>query len=346
MQDNMILHLTEALRRHKARLGSAAKLAESVHIANDYNADCRVDRRALERLCQNNVGSVQLRLDQIEALDRWLRAEGEKPLLAKRRSLVDSIWESYDINFLIASKFLEDWQTDVISRWDLRATTWLLRTPLNQRRVGIRDISGQDSWDEEEEHLEDAANIAIASPVANFASTAIMSRMIGISPHRKVHYSELPFFIVGQKRDEKLDLSFIRPRSELDGTKDAHLLPESRDMRALVINGKSYRNNSREEYALILAQRIPKQSHVQLVLCGLTGRGTYQLARIIQSGEPAEILPPLESNQEHQPIFMVVYRLEFDSAWDSGPRDSVVEFTAVDGPRLLREVNGQWQPEV
>lgn len=345
MKNYEIQHLVEVLQRHKTRLGSWSQLAQAIYEANNRDKSRRIDRRTLERLCGEGSATVQLRVGHLLALDHWLDLEDEGALLTKKRSLIDSVRESYNVNFLIAAEYWEDMQTDVVRRWDLRATTRLLRTPLNRLHVGIWDIKGPENWRDHDVRIINAANISIASPVANHASQVLMSRMIGIAPDTTVDFESLPFFIVGSERDESLNRSFIRPRSEVAKTAYAGQLPEYPGKRALVVNGKWYVGSDEKDYALLLAQRNPDNGHVQMVLCGLTGQATYKLARIIQSGQPPETLPALKSGQAHPPIYFVIYQLTPDAAHSNGGRNghSAIDGTPIDSPKFIHYVDDEWQ---
>ena len=345
MKSYEIQHLVEVLQRHKTRLGSWSQLARAIHIANNRDKSRRIDRRTLERLCGEESTAVQLKIGHLLALDHWLGLEDEGALLAKKRSLVDSLRESYNVNFLVAAEYWPEMQTDVVRRWDLRATTRLLRTPLNRLHVGIWDIAGPENWRENDVRIVNAANISIGSPVASHASQVLMSRMIGIGPNASVDFESLPFFIVGSERDESLNRSFVRTRSEMAKTPYARQLPEKSSRRALVVNGKWHVGTDDEDYALLLAQRNPHNGHVQMVLCGLTGQGTYKLARIIQAGQPSETMPVLKTGQKHPPIFLAIYRLtQGDENGGRGRNGhSVIDGIAVDSPMFIHHVDGEWQ---
>lgn len=345
MQSYEIQHLVEVLQRYKMRLGSWSQLAQAIHVANNRDKSRRIDRRTLERLCGEESNNVQLKIGHLLALDHWLGMEDEGSLLTKQRSLIDSVRESYSVNFLVACTTSPQLRTDVISRWDLRATTRLLRTPLNRLHVGIWDIKGPENWREHDVRITNAANISIGSPVASHASQVIMSRMLGIAPNNRLEFESLPFYIVGSERDESLNRSFVRARSEIARTPYVTQLPELSDKRALVVNGKWYVSTDDEDYAMLLAQRNPDNGHVQMVLCGLTGHGTYKLARILQSGQPAETMPALKAGQKHPPIFIAIYRLTPGTDNGRGGRNghAVIDGTAVDSPTFVHHVDGEWQ---
>lgn len=345
MQSYEIQHLVEVLQRNMTQLGSWSRVAEAIHVTNNRDPSRRIDRRTLEKLCTKEGDSVQLKIAQLLALDHWMGSQDEGSLLAKRRSLIDSIRESYNVNFLVAAEYWPEMQTDVVRRWDLRATTRLLRTPLNRLHVGIWDIEGPENWRGHDVRIINAANISIGSPVSSHASQVLMSRMIGISPNDSIDFESLPFCIVGSERDESLKRSFVRPRSEMAKTPYAPQLPRSPDKRALVVNGKWYVSTEDEDYALLLAQRNPDNGHVQMVLCGLSGQGTYKLARILQSGQPAETIPALKTGQKNPPVFIVIYRLTGVANSDGGGRNghAVIDGVAVDSPKFIHHVDGEWQ---
>lgn len=345
MQNYEIQHLVEVLQRHMTRLGSWSKLTQAIHVANNLDHSRWIDRRTLKRLCGEESVSVQLKVGQILAIDHWLGLEGEGSLLTKQRSLVDSVRESYNVNFLMAAAHSPQMHTDVVRRWDLRATTRLMRTSLNRLQVGIWDITGPENWRENDVRIINAANISIASPVASHASQVLMSRMIGIAPDHPIDFEALPFFIVGCERDELLNRSFVRTRSEISKTAYVSQLPKNSNKRALVVNGKWYVSTDEDDYALLLAQRNPDNGHVQMVLCGLTGQGTYQLARIIQSGQPAETIPALKAGQNHPPIFIVIYRLALGAAGADSGRNGheVIDSTAVDSPTFIHYIDDEWE---
>ncbi|MCP4982638.1 MAG: hypothetical protein GY935_19345 [Gammaproteobacteria bacterium] len=344
-QNYEIQHLAEVLQRYMRIEGSWSQLTDEIDKANNFDPGRRIDRRTLKRLCTEECTSVQLRIGQILALDHWLGLKDEGSLLARRRSLIDSVGESYNVNFLVAAAYSPQMHTDVIRRWDLRATTRLMRTPLNQLHVAIWDITGPENWREQDVRIVNAANISIGSPVASHVSQVLMSRMVGIAHNQPINFEALPFFIVGCERDETLERSFVRPRSEISRTDYVGQLPKNPNKRALVVNGKWYVSDDENDYALLLAQRNPDNGHVQMVICGLTGQGTYQLSRIVQSGQPAETMPALEAGQWRPPIFIAIYRLTPSAASAGGGRNGheVIDGVAIDSPMLAHSVDDEWQ---
>jgi len=344
MKSHEIQHLVEVLLRYKTRLKTWGKVAAAIDVANKHDKSLKIDRRTLGRICEE-PDLVQLKLGHLLAIDRWLRLEGENELLAKQRSLIDSVRESYNVNFLVACTTSPHSRHEVISRWDLRGVTRLLRTPLNRLHVSIFDIEGPENWREDDVRIINAANISIASPVTSYASQAIMSRMIGIAPDAPIDFEMLPFFIVGCDRDESNSHSFVRRRSELAQTSYATQLPDDSDKRALVVNGKWYLGTDDVDYALLLVQRNPGNGHVQMVLCGLTGKSTYQLSRIIQSGQPAETMPALKSGEKRPPIFVAIYRLAQSADNADGNRNGhgALDWEAIDSPEFIHYASVKWQ---
>ena len=81
------------------------------------------------------------------------------------------------------------------------------------------------------------------------------------------------------------------------------------------------------------------------MLLGLTGRGTYQLARILQGDQPQQTVPEWEEGESHPPILLMLYRLVLES--DDENQDfaakKVVNYSAVQSPVLLRFTNGKWR---
>lgn len=344
MKSHEIQHLVEVLQRYKTRLKTWGKVARAIDVANNHDESLKIDRRTLRRICEE-PDTVQLKLGHLLAIDCWLRLEDESELLAKQRSLIDSVRESYNVNFLVACTTSPHSRYEVISRWDLRAVTRLLRTPLNRLHVSICDIEGPKNWREDDVRIINAANISIASPVTSYASQAIMSRMIGIAPDTPIDFEALPFFIVGCNRDESLNQSFVRRRSEVAKTPYATQMPDDSDKRALVVNGKWHVSTDDVDYALLLAQRNPGNGHVQMVLCGLTGKSTYKLARIIQSGQPTETMPALKSGEDRPPIFVAIYRLAQSADNANGSRNGhgALDWDTVGSPMFIHYSSDKWQ---
>jgi hypothetical protein len=344
MKSYEIQHLVEVLLRHRVKLKTWGKVARAIEKANNFDESLKIDRRTLARICEE-TDAVQLKLGHLLAIDRWLRLENEGELLARHRSLIDSIRESYNVNILVACTASPNSRYEVISRWDLRASTRLLRTPINSLYVRIWDIKGPENWRYDDTRIINAANISIASPVASYASQAIMSKMIGLAPDAQTDLEALPFYIVGCDRDESIDRNFVRKRSEMASTAYAGLLPDDPDKRALVIGGKWYVSTDDTDYALLLAQRNPGNGHVQMVLCGLIGPSTYKLARIIQAGQPSETLPALKSGDKRPPIFMALYKLPQGSDNAKGGRNGLgaLDWSIVDSPGFIHYKAKKWQ---
>lgn len=340
-----IQYLLEVLQRYREDLKTWGKVARAINDASKGEAGPKIDWRTLRRICEK-PDTVQLKLHHLIAIDRWLRIEREGELLARHRSLIDSLCESYNLNILVACKTFDELNYEFISRWDLRAVSRLLRSPLNRLNYVIWDIEGAENWPQEDVRITNAANISIASPVASYPSQAIMSKMIGIHPYRAIDFQALPFFVVGCDRDEWIvDRSFVRRRSEIANTRYAKYLPPDTGKRVLMVNGNWYSSTDDVDYALLLAQRNPGNGHVQMVLCGLTGPGTYNLARIVESGQPSETLPPLRQGTSRPPILVAVFRLTQTSQSKHGGRSehSALDWDMVMSPVLLKFRANKWR---
>lgn len=345
MENQLIHRLATILRRHKGRLGSWPKLAQAIEDANDRDPSRRIERRTLEKICGKSAETVQLRLGQLLALDTWISLSNEGSLLARDESLLDSVLESYSVNFLVAAKQMPDMRGEAVARYDLRAITRLLRTKLNRLKVGIWDIEGPKNWRSSDTQIVNAANISIGSPVANYASEMLMRRMLGVSTQTMTSLTQLPFFIVGAQRDEKLNSTFVHSAAEATLRNPNAGIGIDPDRRVLVVNNKWHVSSAQEDYALLLAQRDRANGQVQLVLCGLTGQGTYQLARLLQAGQPPRVMPALNAGEKNPPILTAVYKLTMKPNDSEHSRDpmKVIGVAAVGPPAFIRHVDGEWR---
>lgn len=345
MDDHVFEQLKHVLLKHRDRLGSWTKLSDAIADTNDRRRDRHIDRRTLERICGDGVESVQLRIAQLVALDQFLVLYNESPLLTKRLSPIDSIAESFSVNFLVAANYHPAIRDDTIARWDLRALTRLMRTRVNELRVRIWDITGPDNWRDSDPRIVNSANIAIGSPVANFASEMLLSRMVGVTAQSECPIGGLPFAIVCAARDKDVKSVFVRDRRDAAQIDPIALEDLESERRGIAVGGRLYVSTANRDYGLLIAQRSPANGQVQMVLCGLTGQATYQLARILQGGEPACALPPLLTGEEHPPILLTLY--EFTLVPDEQGRGRnthrVISFAPVIGPAFLHYIGQQWQ---
>jgi len=344
MDDQVVDRLKQVLLKHKKRLGSWTRLMDAIADANDRQPDRHIDRRTLERLSGAGIKDVQLRIGQLLALDHYFSLNNEGALLTKSLSPLASIAESFNVNFLVAAKDHPALRDDAIARWDLRAITRLMRTQLNALSIRIWDITGPENWRGTDPRIVNGANVAIGSPVANHASEVLLANMIGVTPDEKCPLEALPFFIVAAARDWNVKSAFVRDRQ--DGMRiDARAVNElDAEQRGIVLGSRLYVSTKTRDYGLLVAQRNPANGQAQMVLCGLTGQGTYQVARILQSGEPACTLPPLLTGEKHPPILVALYELTLVP--DEHPRGRnthrVVSFAAVAGPGFLHHLQGEW----
>jgi hypothetical protein len=347
MKDHAVSRLTHVLRTYKDRLGSWSKLAGAIRIANEHRRDRRIDRRTLEKICDDDeLETVRLNIGQLIALDRFFMASNEGSLLSRDDSLIDAVAESLDVNFMVAAKYVPGLNDEAIARWDLRAITRLLRTRLNQLQVRIWDVTGPANWKGGDPRIKHGANIAIGSPIANFASEVILSRMLGLEVGGEYPIERLPFSIVRAANDKHVKSIFVRSRTDaarIDAEATEELDPERR---ALIVGDQMFVSNDDESYALLVAQRDKESGQAQIVLCGLTGPGTYYLARILQGGGPAQSVPESRSEQ-HPPILLTAYKLMLEpdrrDLADGVQRRRVVGATPVHGPAVIHFVDEEWQ---
>ena len=215
MEDHVVSRLTNVLRTHHARLGSWSRLAEEIRIANDRRPDRRIDRRTLERICdQNELESVRLNIGQLIAIDRFFESKYEGSLMSREHSLIDAVAESLEVNFFVAAKYVPALQDEAIARWDFRAITRLLRTRLNLLRPRIWDVAGPENWNDKDPRIRQGANIAIGSPIANYASEAMLNGMLGFRVGEKQSIFRLPFSIISAVGDRRSKSTFVRSRAD------------------------------------------------------------------------------------------------------------------------------------
>ena len=344
MDDHVVDRLKHVLLKHKNRLGSWSRLMDEIADANNRQPERHIDRRTLEKICGDDIEDVKLRISQLLALDHFFNLNNEGPLLTKSLSPISSIAESFNVNFLVAARYHPALRDDAIARWDLRALTRLMRTQLNQLNIAVWDITGPDNWRDGDLRIVNSANVAIGSPVVNYGSEVLLSRMIGVPPRGTYTADALPFYIVEAARDEAVESTFVRARHEamhIDAKGVAALEPERR---GVVIGSQLYVSTETRDYGLLVAQRNPDNGQVQTVLCGLRGQGTYQLARILQSGEPTLTLPPLLTGEEHPPILVALYELTLVPDEQARGRNThrVVSYAPAAGPAFLHYLRDKW----
>jgi hypothetical protein len=346
MGDQFIARLQRLLKAHLARHRTWSTLADAINEANDNDPERRIDRRRLEKLAGGDCVTTRLSVGQLITINNYFITVNEPPLLASDDSLIDAIAESPTVSFFVAATFHKKLNTEVVSGWDLRAITSLQRTRLSQLRPRIWEVTDPESWARSDSLLNHGANIAIGSPIANYASEVLLSEMLGIVPGKKPPVERLPFCIVGAKRDRGLKSAFVRSR--LDAEKRNSAAAERIDPmhRALIVDDQVFAATEDEDYALLVAQRN-KERRVHAVLAGLSGLGTYQLAEELQSGSLPQSLPPLRSGQRHPPILVAAFKLTMERNARKGKRAGetrrVRTSSPIYGPALVHAVDDQWQ---
>jgi hypothetical protein len=170
--------------------------------------------------------------------------------------------------------------------------------------------------------------------------------MLGLEVGGEYPIERLPFSIVRAANDKHVKSIFVRSRTDaarIDAEATEELDPERR---ALIVGDQMFVSNDDESYALLVAQRDKESGQAQIVLCGLTGPGTYYLARILQGGGPAQSVPESRSEQ-HPPILLTAYKLMLEpdrrDLADGVQRRRVVGATPVHGPAVIHFVDEEWQ---
>lgn len=328
-------------RRHEA-LNSWPAVRQEIYEANGQKRDSAIHRRTLVRLASDEPNSAQLRISQLIALNQYMIWLGEDAFLTKHETLIDSIAESLDVNILIAARKYELLDDLAVSRWDFGAYTRLMLTRLIQLRVRVWEVFDSSLWINNDLRLLDAPNIAIGSPLGNPGSEHLLCEMLGVLPYEKCAVDSLPFFVVRANRDAGNKSAFIRTRKEsrkFDAKKKVKLDEEKR---AFVVDGKMYKSNDEDDYAMLIAQRRPSDGKVQLVFFGLSGRATHQMGDILQSGQPRETVPPLKSGQKRPPILVALYQVHLSTdAHGEGP--VVIGSSPIGEPTLIRYIDDEWQ---
>ena len=343
----VISRLRQVLRRHKDK-SNWSKMSKAILDANGGKGNATVDRRTLSSICSDDrFEEVRLSLAQLIALDNYFVLMGEGPLFARNRNLVDAIAESSAVAFYVAEKNLRAPYTNAVSAFDLRAITTLLGTRLSRLDTTITNISGPKDWRRGKAVSELIANIAIASPIANHASDAFLSTMLGFSVTKNTRIERLPFFIVRRSREKTLPSGFVRMK--LDAVKRNATAAEAitNEQRALVIEDHVFVDNDYTDYALLVAQRNPEGGHVRTVLSGLTGLGTLELAKILRAGGPMIELPDVRRKEKHPPILAAVYKLTVEgrrSKDKHAPETRrIAGSTPIYGPLFLNHSDGAWR---
>ena len=343
----VISRLRQVLRRHK-ETSNWNKISKAILEANGGEGNATVDRRTLALICsEDRYEEVRLSLAQIIALDNYFVLMGEGPLIARNRNLVDAIAESSTVAFYVAEKNLHAPYTNEVSAFDLGAIATLLGTRLCRLDTRITNISGPKDWRRSKAGSEFIANVAIASPIANHASDAFLSTMLGFSVTKNTSMDRLPFFIVRRSREKTLPSGFVR--TKLDAVRRNAPAAEgiTKDQRAVVIEDRVFVDSDRVDYALLVAQRNPETGHVRTVLSGLTGLGTLELAKILRAGGPMIELPDVRRKEKHPPILAAVYKLTVEgrrSKDKHAPETRrIAGSTPIYGPLFLNHSDGAWR---
>ena len=306
--------LKDILKRHYEQRGrSWNALALAIEAANASRPDRpkhKIDRRKLERLCGDDYARVNLSIAELEALDTYLLRfnEGlaEHPIFARQDDLLDAILESSQLHFFVAAKPHPEIGVEAISRWDLRAITRVIRSKIAELDVKIWDITDMEDWPGVAQHARHYAQIAIGSPIANVSSEILLADMLHVTPFQSCSVDTLPFFLVRRDADQTGISAFVYARE------DVTFAGVRRDQRALVIAGEVFIPESiNEDYALLVAQWLPHARQIRLVLSGVSGPGTYGLAKALQKGLVSVDLRQIDPDTR-LPILAVVFRVSFE----------------------------------
>lgn len=295
-EEPLNLQLGEVLARHQAKLKSWNALAERIRRAN--HGESGVDRRKLQRLCTGDK-SVSLTIFELEAIDRYLVGynEGlaEHPVFIRNEDLLDSISQSSAINFFLAAKYNQELKTEVLSRWDVRCITCVIRPKLARIDVNVWDQFLAEDWDELVEQARGGAKIAVGSPfvATGSASERLMERMLDLPSGEDV---PRPFYFTSGGASEAPQSDFIRTTSA-----------SGSDSRGIHVLGNTFiSKRGSKEYGLLLAQRDAREQQVHVVLGGTTGPSTYALAEALQRGMANMRLPPAGDDIK-PPILVAVF---------------------------------------
>lgn len=343
----VISRLRQVLSRHKER-GTWRRISKAIHVANGGGENVTIDRRTLPLICSDDeFDQVRLSLAQLIALDKYFVLTNEGPLFARTRSLVDSLAESSGIAFYVAAKYHRELHTEAVSGFDLRAITTLLTTRLGELHIEIIDVAGPNDWRTSKSRRDAIATVAIGSPIANYASDALLCGMLGFSVNKKTRIERLPFFIVHRSNERSFTSGFVRTRLHAIRRNATDSESIAKDQRALVIENRIFIGNDRNDYSLLVAQRNPVDGHVRAVLSGLSGIGTLELAKILRAGGPMKELPELHKKQKHPPLLVAVYKLTVLGRRGQARKDAeskkIVGSTPIFGPLLLHYNDGIWR---
>jgi hypothetical protein len=343
----VISRLRQVLRRHKDK-STWRQISNAILEANGGEGNATVDRRTLPLICSDDeFDQVRLSLGQLIALDKYFVFSEEGPLFARNRSLVDSIAESPAVAFYVAAKYHKALYSEAVSGFDVRAIMTLLRTRLGRMDISISDISEPKDWHKAKVGSESIANVAIGSPIANNASDALLSSMLGFGVNKNTRPERLPFFIVRRSRERSFTSGFVRTKLHAVRRNATDAERITKDERALVIEDRVFVCSDRIDYALLVAQRNPDGGHVRVVISGLTGLGTLELAKILRAGGPMIELPELRRKEKHPPILAVVYKFTVEGRRSKvkNARESrrIAGSTPIYGPMFLNYIDGVWR---
>lgn len=258
-----------------------------------------------------------------------------------------------------------------MSRYDLKGLEDLLRSPLNELRTEMEDVTlhmTDEEWKEiiSETHEEKKKKnmgkeslISFGSPNISIASERILADMIGIPPHSKdIKHNDLPFYFVfpprrGSEEVKTSSFIFTKPlNKEAIGDIDYRTMKSlGEEQRAIVVLEETYiQKKKEEEYGILIAQRRKPHGHVSIVLCGCHGPSTLGLSRVLAQGDITKNLPELNFDATYQPILTAVIcaQVEFrEGIEDSTNRDirKLIKYRIIREPRVLiyDDRNQKWK---
>lgn len=327
MPNSLLLPLRDVLKRHyESRGQSWNALALAIAEANKPNPNAppqwKVDRRKLQQLCSDNYEKVSLTIAELKAIDQFLLRynEGlaETPIFKRCHDLLDAFLGSDQLHFFIAVKTYPELDTQVLSRWDLRAITRVIRSKVNRLDLKLWDIETIGDWNQSRQLAMNQAKIAVGSPIASVASEALLAEMLDVTPSQPDKQQELPFFLIRRDQDADFKSAFIFNRQKAG--ERLNLPPEQipSNRRSIVIGSEIFTPTTpTEDFGLLVAQRHPKENQLHLVLCGLTGPATYGLAKALQEGMMQAMLPD-SFDDRHPPILAALFRVSFELAPQQG----------------------------
>lgn len=320
------LRLSELIARAVKQAGNY--LALQAEIAKETgDEDFTVDRRKLKKLCTGNAAATKLTIRELRALQIFFSSRGlidprDNMIFSRPKSLLDGFANESSIEILLITRYSEEANVELSSRWDLRASLSLQQAREFSNRVKVnlhdvfhygREIRGRRLMEliENEEWYrlldDNRALISIGSPFGSYSTECLLCAMVGLDrPFEPVLESQnLPFRFYWGK-DKSVQGSAFEMTGIPADTADADHAACGPVDRGLVVGDRWYPAwKNGESTNLVLAQY--RNGRLRIALCGIYAPATLGLAELL-----ADIPLLIRENRNH--ILVATVRSTIDAA--------------------------------